>query len=200
MLSNSIFIIALAFAVAFVATKAAPTCINQPTMFTPTGPFTVELDSDKLLPNEPSSKKYNCFDRPLPNPATDAVEESIADTRVNQAELMANTFVSQVLMSSLTDDSYFCPEGVKYIVIDDARFCELRDGQVQKAGKFTVRANCDTVGNCKGCVYCHLCDRVDDHADIVFSRYTRTIHVLLLHSHHVLHATKLAGITKCRWS
>lgn len=64
---------------------------------------------------------------------------------------MVNTIASQKLMSAITDASYQCGAvGIKYLIIESARICELMDGQVEKAGGMTIRPGCDTKGNCKG--------------------------------------------------
>ncbi len=140
------------------AVNKAQTCINSPTKFT-VGDVESRPREDWDFLSElssPSKSKYDCWtlphkgDRP-----TDRKDRVIEEFKWETASLMAKTVVSNDggnLQGNKTEKP-LCKHGVKDIVIDEAKICNLREGMkfngYGKKGQLKTKAGCDEDGNCE---------------------------------------------------
>jgi hypothetical protein len=143
------------------ADEDTQTCINSPAQvqFGDVESFL----SDNLDPIGASgrcpSKKYLQWNLPPSGPPpTDRVDRVTEQLKWERAILMAKTVVSSNGgdLAKNNSRSVLCEDGVKYLLIDEAWICELRDGERRKgSGKNTeyeipsTRAGCDSRGNCE---------------------------------------------------
>jgi hypothetical protein len=143
------------------ADEDTQTCINSPAQvqFGDVESFLSDnLDPIGASGRCPSKSKYIQWNLPPGPPPTDRVDRVTEQLKWERAILMAKTVVSSNGgdLAKNNSRSVLCEDGVKYLLIDEAWICELRDGERRKgSGKNTeykipsTRAGCDSRGNCE---------------------------------------------------